>query len=94
MVQYLDGLLDSLDRRFENLGITGAFHVLGPKAIKEDNAVITEDLKTLSKKFLQQPETTLLQEWSSCKQHLHTGAFKVQINGGDQQKDDGGTYSI
>lgn len=52
MVPYLDGLLDSLDRRFENLGIIGAFHVLGPKAIKEDNAVITEDLKTLSKKFL------------------------------------------
>ena len=78
MVPYLDGLLDSLDRRFENLDIIGAFHVLGSKALKEDDAVITEDLKTLSKKFLQQPEATLLQEWSSYKQHLNTGAFKVK----------------
>ncbi|KAK5866641.1 hypothetical protein PBY51_020816 [Eleginops maclovinus] len=59
------------------MGIIGAFHVLGPKALKEDDAVVTEDLKKLSKKFLQQqPETTLLQEWSSYKQHLLTGAFK------------------
>ncbi|KAK5859373.1 hypothetical protein PBY51_020933 [Eleginops maclovinus] len=78
MEPYLDGLLDSLDRRFQNLGIIGAFHVLGPKALKEDDAVVTEDLKKLSKKFLQQqqPETTLLQEWSSYNQHLLTGAFK------------------
>ncbi|KAK5871515.1 hypothetical protein PBY51_004394 [Eleginops maclovinus] len=75
MEPYLDGLLDSLDRRLQNLGIIRAFHVLGPKALKEDDAVVTEDLKKLSKKFLQ-PETTLLQEWSSYKQHLLTGAFK------------------
>ncbi|KAK5871817.1 hypothetical protein PBY51_012563 [Eleginops maclovinus] len=77
MEPHLDGPLDSLDRRFQNLGIIGAFHVLGSKALKEDDAVVTEDLKKLSKKFLQQqPETTLLQEWSSYKQHLLTGAFK------------------
>lgn len=79
MAPYLDGLLDNLDRRFQNLGIIGAFHVLGPKVLSEDDTVVTKDLKILSRKFPpQQPETTVLQEWASYKQHL-TGTFRGNI---------------
>ncbi|XP_062332851.1 zinc finger protein 862-like [Osmerus eperlanus] len=76
MAPYLDGLQDSLDRRFQNLNIMEAFHVLGPKAVNKDDSINLENIKTLSTKFLQQPDTHALQEWSSFKQHVLTGAFK------------------
>lgn len=101
MVPYLDGLLDSLDRRFQNISVIGAFHELGPKAAKEDKAVINEDLSTLSKRIpaaALKALCSLLQEWASYEQHLLKGAFKVkcwvQINAGAQQKDYGVTYSM
>ncbi|KAK0151076.1 hypothetical protein N1851_007767 [Merluccius polli] len=75
MGPYLDGRQDSLDRRFQNLDIMGAFHVLGPQAAKEDDAINIRNLKILSTKFLQQPENPVLQEWQSYKEHLLTGAF-------------------
>ena len=78
MDPYLDGLLDSLDRWFQHLDILGDFHTLGPQAAKEDDAVSTQHLLTLSAKFLQRPDNpTLLQEWAAYK-HLLTGAFKVK----------------
>lgn len=77
MEPYLDGLQDSLDRRFQNLNIMGAFHVLGPQAVKENDFINFENIKTLSTKFLQQPDSHALPEWSSFKQHMLTGAFKV-----------------
>lgn len=79
MEPYLDGLQDSLDRRFQHLDILEAFQVLGPQAATEDDAVNTAHLWTLSTKFLQQPENpALLQEWTSYKQHLLVGVFKVK----------------
>lgn len=79
MEPYLDGLQDSLDHRFQHLDILEAFQVLGPQAATEDDAVNTAHLRTLSTKFLQQPENpALLQEWTSYKQHLLVGAFKVK----------------
>ncbi|AWP03396.1 Hypothetical protein SMAX5B_007253, partial [Scophthalmus maximus] len=38
-----------------------AFQVLGPQAAKEDDAINIEHVK----KFLQQPENFVLQEWPS-----------------------------
>lgn len=79
MEPYLDGLQDSLDRRFQHLDILEAFQVLGPQAATEDDAVNTAHLRTLSTKFLQQTENpALLQEWTSYKQHLLVGVFKVK----------------
>ncbi|KAK7172433.1 hypothetical protein R3I93_004692 [Phoxinus phoxinus] len=76
MEPYLDGLHDRLDRRFQNLNIMGAFHVLGPQAVKEDDSINFESIKTLSTKFLQQPDSHALQDWASLKRHMLTGAFK------------------
>ncbi|KAJ8011839.1 hypothetical protein DPEC_G00062450 [Dallia pectoralis] len=76
MEPYLDGLQDSLDRRFQNLNIMGAFHVLGPQAVKEDVSINFESIKTLSTKFLHQTDSHALQEWSYFKRHMQTGAFK------------------
>lgn len=80
MEPYLDGLQDSLDRRFQNLDIMGAFHVLGPQAAKEDDAVNIAHLNSLSAKFLQQSggNVPVLQEWPSYKQHVLIGAFQVK----------------
>ncbi|KAF7200776.1 zinc finger protein 862-like, partial [Nothobranchius furzeri] len=72
-----DALLDSLDRRFPNIDVMSAFHVLGPQTLTADDAVATANVLTLTRKFLpQQPESTLLQEWPSFKKHMVTGAFK------------------
>ena len=79
MEPYLDGLQDSLDRRFQHLDILEAFQVLGPQAATEDDAVNTRHLQTLSTKFLQHPENPVLQEWTSYKQHLLVEAFKVKL---------------
>ncbi|XP_054588645.2 zinc finger protein 862 [Nothobranchius furzeri] len=77
MEPYIDALLDSLDRRFQNIDVMSAFHVLGPQTLTEDDAVATANVLTLSRKFLpQQPESTLSQEWASFKKHMVTGAFK------------------
>ncbi|XP_058649491.1 uncharacterized protein LOC131550960 [Onychostoma macrolepis] len=76
MEPYQDGLLDSLDRRFQNIDLLGSFQVLGPQAPKVDDAVNLRHLKTLSTKFLQQPEHIAMQEWLTYKEHFLTGAFK------------------
>ncbi|CAL8343400.1 unnamed protein product [Merluccius merluccius] len=83
MGPYLDGFQDSLGRRFQNLDMMGAFHVLGPQVAKEDDAVNIGNLKILSTKFLQQPENPVLQEWQSYKEHLLTGAFQVKCGSHD-----------
>ncbi|KAG5277878.1 hypothetical protein AALO_G00092380 [Alosa alosa] len=76
MEPYIDGLQVNLDRRFQNLNIMGAFHMLGPQAVKEDDSINLENIKTLSTKLLQQPDSHALQEWSSFRQHMLTGSFK------------------
>lgn len=77
MEPYLDGLLNSLDRRFENLDILGAFHIFG--AAPSDLETCTSNLQILSRKLLpHQPENVILQEWESFKQHLVVGAFQVE----------------
>ncbi|XP_076834821.1 zinc finger protein 862-like [Brachyhypopomus gauderio] len=77
MDPYLDGLLNNLDRRFENLDILGAFHIFG--AAPSDLENCTSNLQILSQKFLpQQPEHVVLQEWESFKHHLVVGAFQVE----------------
>lgn len=76
MEPYLDGLGENIDRLFQHLDVLEAFHTLGPQAAKEDDAVNTQHLLTLSAKFLGRPDNpTFLQEWLAYK-HLLSGAFK------------------
>ncbi|XP_054483270.1 uncharacterized protein LOC129116382 [Anoplopoma fimbria] len=80
MEPYLDALVESLERRFGSLDLLGAFHVLGPQAAKEDEAVCVRNLKLLSNKFLTGDQ--VIQEWTSFRQHILIGAFQ----GMDQQQ--------
>ena len=75
MEPYLDALVESLERRFGSLDPLGAFHVLGPQAAKEDEAVCVRNLKLLSNKFLTGDQ--VIQEWTSFRQHILIGAFQV-----------------
>ncbi|KAF3841518.1 hypothetical protein F7725_007380, partial [Dissostichus mawsoni] len=70
--QVCDGLLESLERRFQNLDLLGAFHALSPQAATGDEA----NLQLLAGKFLQADCNEVLQEWSSFKQQLIVGPFK------------------
>ncbi|KAJ8395344.1 hypothetical protein AAFF_G00033290 [Aldrovandia affinis] len=72
----MDGLQDSLDQRFQHLGILGAFSVLKPEAVNGDYEGNIGNLEVLGKHFLQEPEATVLQEWNSHKQHVLVGSFK------------------
>ncbi|KAJ8365021.1 hypothetical protein SKAU_G00138520 [Synaphobranchus kaupii] len=75
MDPYIDGLLESLERRFQNLDLLGAFHVPSPQAVTGDEAVNVANLQLLAGKFLQR-NNKVLQEWSSFKQQMLVGAFK------------------
>lgn len=77
MDPYFDGLLESLERRFQNLDLLGAFHVLSPQAATGDEAIYVANLQLLAGKFLQADCNEVLQEWSSFKQQLIVGPFKV-----------------
>lgn len=77
MEPYLDGLQDSLDRRFQHLGVLGAFSVLKPGAASEEDESNVAKLSLLSKQFLRESEATVLQEWTSYRQHVLLGAFQV-----------------
>ncbi|XP_034084354.1 uncharacterized protein LOC117554177 [Gymnodraco acuticeps] len=76
MDPYFDGLLESLERRFQNLDLLGAFHVLSPQAATGDEAIYVANLQLLAGKFLQADCNEVLQEWSSFKQQLIVGPFK------------------
>ncbi|KAK1876665.1 Zinc finger protein 862 [Dissostichus eleginoides] len=72
MDPYFNGLLESLERRFQNLDLLGAFHALSPQAATGDEA----NLQLLAGRFLQADCNEVLQEWSSFKQQLIVGPFK------------------
>ncbi|KAI4816336.1 hypothetical protein KUCAC02_008663 [Chaenocephalus aceratus] len=76
MDPYFDGLLESLERRFQNLDLLGAFHVLSPQAATGDEAIYVANLQLLAGTFLQADCNEVLQEWSSFKQQLIVGPFK------------------
>ena len=69
-----------MKRRFQELDVLGAFHVLRPQsAARPDNMSIAE-LQTLAKQFCPDQEKVLLQEWFSFKNHLITGSLQVSEN--------------
>ncbi|XP_046907044.1 zinc finger protein 862-like isoform X3 [Hypomesus transpacificus] len=74
---YITGLVKNLEKRFHNLDILGAFHVLGPQsATLKDDTVNIAHLQTLSRKCCPQHEKEVVQEWLSFKNHVLTGIFK------------------
>lgn len=78
MDPYLDSLQDHLKGRFQQLSILGAFSVLGPQAARAaDDEFNVRNLRTLAGRFPTVEEGALLQEWPSFKQHMLTGALKV-----------------
>ena len=79
MEPYLLQLVEQLNGRFQELHILGAFSVLSPQAARKlDQDVPVSQLKTLAKKFHPMDEQTLLEEWSSFREHLTTGILKVK----------------
>ncbi|XP_061750016.1 uncharacterized protein LOC133549001 isoform X13 [Nerophis ophidion] len=74
---YLSGLEKNLHLRFHDLDILGAFSVFGPKsaALQDDSANI-DNLRILARKFCPEQQNEVLQEWTSFKNHVLTGAFK------------------
>ena len=74
---YITGLETNLEKRFHNLDILGAFHVLGPQSAATDDTMNISHLQTLSKKFCPEHEREVIQEWLSFKNHVLTGIFKV-----------------
>ncbi|XP_041924814.1 uncharacterized protein LOC121688957 isoform X3 [Alosa sapidissima] len=74
---YITSLETNLEKRFHNLDILGAFHVLGPQsAALTDNTMNISHLQTLSRKCCPQHEKEVIQEWLSFKNHVLTGIFK------------------
>jgi len=69
-----------MERRFQDIEVLGAFSVLGPKAVAlNDEVTNISMLQTLTKKFIPGQEDTVIQEWTSYKQHVHVGTFKVKL---------------
>ncbi|KAL7373292.1 hypothetical protein ABVT39_003142 [Epinephelus coioides] len=76
MHPYLSGVEKNLDLRFHDLEILGAFSVLGPKSASLQDDIAINSLKNLARKFCPEQENEVLQEWTSFKNNLLTGAFK------------------
>ncbi|XP_049447599.1 uncharacterized protein LOC125898031 [Epinephelus fuscoguttatus] len=71
------GLEKNFHLRFHDLDILGAFSVFGPKsAVLLDDSANIANLKILARKFCPEQENEVLQEWTSFKNHVLTGAFK------------------
>ncbi|KAK1903321.1 Zinc finger protein 862 [Dissostichus eleginoides] len=74
---YICSLESNIERRFQHIEVLGAFSVLGPKAVALNDAVTNISmLHTLTKKFIPGQEATVIQEWTSYKQHFLVGTFK------------------
>ncbi|KAK0137344.1 Zinc finger protein 862 [Merluccius polli] len=73
---YITGLETELKRRFQELDILGAFHVLRPQSAALPDNVSIEQLQTLAKKFCPDQEKVLLPEWFSFKNHILTGSLQ------------------
>lgn len=76
MDPYIDGLIQHLELRFQQLGILGAFSSLGPQGPQADESQTVSDLQLLAKQFPPISETALLQEWQSYKVLTTTGILK------------------
>ena len=51
MDPYIDGLIQHLELRFQQLGILGAFSSLGPQGPQADESQTVSDLQLLAKQF-------------------------------------------
>lgn len=79
MNPYLDRLKSHLEGRFRDLDVLAAFSVLGPQAARSpSNEAALVHLKTLAKKFPSVDGSTVVEEWTSFKQHVVTGALQVR----------------
>ncbi|KAK5853452.1 hypothetical protein PBY51_014602 [Eleginops maclovinus] len=76
MEPYIDGLIEHLELRFQQLGILGAFSSLGPQGPQADESRAISDLQLLAKQFPPISEMALLQEWQSYKVLITTGILK------------------
>lgn len=77
MDPYIDGLIQHLELRFQQLGILGAFSSLGPQGPQADESQTVSDLQLLAKQFPPISEKALLQEWQSYRVLTTTGILKV-----------------
>ncbi|KAK5933090.1 hypothetical protein CgunFtcFv8_004746 [Champsocephalus gunnari] len=71
---YICSLESNSERRFQHIELMGAFSVLGPKAVNSNDVTNISMLQTLTNKFIPGQDATVIQEWTSYKQHV--GAFK------------------
>lgn len=78
MDPYLDGLKSHLEGRFHDLDVLAAFSVLGPQAARSPNNEAALHLKTLAEKFPSVDGSTVVEEWTSFKQHVVTGTLQVR----------------
>ncbi|KAK5855574.1 hypothetical protein PBY51_007239 [Eleginops maclovinus] len=76
MEPYIDGLIEHLELRFQQLGILGAFSSLGPQGPQADESRAISDLQLLAKQFPPISEMALLQEWQSYKVLITTVILK------------------
>ncbi|KAJ8351946.1 hypothetical protein SKAU_G00234220 [Synaphobranchus kaupii] len=77
MDPYLDGLKSHLEGRFHDLDVLAAFSVLGPQAARSpNNEAALVHLKTLAEKFPSVDGSTVVEEWTSFKQHVVTGTLQ------------------
>ncbi|XP_034075010.1 E3 SUMO-protein ligase KIAA1586-like [Gymnodraco acuticeps] len=74
---YICSLESNIERRFQHIELLGAFSVLGPKAVTSNDVTNISMLQTLTNKFIPGQDATVIQEWTSYKQHVLVGAFKV-----------------
>ncbi|XP_071060695.1 uncharacterized protein [Pseudochaenichthys georgianus] len=73
---YICSLESNIERRFQHIELLGAFSVLGPKAVTSNDVTNISMLQTLTNKFILGQDATVIQEWTSYKQHVLVGAFK------------------
>lgn len=77
MEPYLEALIKHLELRFQQIGIIGAFNVLGPKRPQSDSSEVFDYLQMLAKQFSVINERALLQEWQTFTVLITTGTLKV-----------------
>ncbi len=77
MEPYIEALIKHLELRFQQIGIIGAFNILGPKKPQADGSEIFDHLQMLAKQFAVINERALLQEWQTFKVLSTTGVLKV-----------------
>ncbi|XP_069378935.1 zinc finger protein 862-like [Paralichthys olivaceus] len=76
MEPYIEALIKNLELRFQQIGIIGAFNVLGPKRPQADSSEVFDHLQMLAKQFSVINERALLQEWQTFTVLITTGTLK------------------